>query len=314
MKWTTFLFLIFVLEAFSQSEIAFLQTTPAPAIALPKVKVQKSDTTIPLKIVRGLAFIDASVDQVPGKFLLDTGAPTLVINQKVTNEKGTIQASSFADHFTIGSVLVNEFQWSTIRRKSLQALVLDINHLNEYTHTQVAGIIGYDLLKSYEVYVDYPDVQLLLLKPGKNKLHIAAEPLATLEFELQDHLPVVTVQINGQTLRLGLDTGAGVNLLDARHQANLLASLEATIQETSVRAIDQSNNVLEKAVLESTQLGDLELGRMPYLFSDLSHLEATTLKIDGILGFPFFEKVKCSIDYPNQLLYVWAIQSDKNQN
>lgn len=307
MKWTTFLFLMFVLQAFGQSEIAFLQATPAPTTALPKMKVYASDTAIPLRIIRGLAFVDARIDQVPGKFLLDTGAPTLVINQKVTSEKGTIQASSFADHFTIGSATVNEFQWSTIRRKSLDALVLDINHLNEYTHTPVAGIIGYDLLKSYEVYVDYPNAQLLLLVPGKNKLHIAAEPLVTLEFELQDHLPVVTIQINGQTLRLGLDTGAGVNLLDARQQANLLASLEATIQETSVRAIDQSTNLRETAVLESTQLGDLELGMMPYLFSDLSHLEATTLKIDGLLGFPFFEKVKCSIDYPNRKLHIWAV-------
>jgi hypothetical protein len=158
------------------------------------------------------------------------------------------------------------------------------------------------------VYVDYPNAQVLLLTPGKNKLHIAAEPLATIEFELQDHLPVVTVQINGQTLRLGLDTGAGVNLLDARHQANLLASLEATIRETSVRAIDQSTNLRETAVLESTQLSDLNLGEMSYLFSDLSHLEAnTTLKIDGLLGFPFFEKVKCSIDYPNRKLHIWSI-------
>lgn len=310
MKWTTFLFLIFVLQAFGQSEIAFLQTTPTPTTALPKMKVYASDTAIPLRILRGLAFVDASIDQIPGKFLLDTGAPYLVINQKVTSQKTIIQASSFANHFQIGSAKVNDFQWSSIRRKSLDALVLDINHLNEYTHTPVAGIIGYDLLKSYEVYIDYPNAQVLLLTPGKNKLHIAAEPLATIEFELQDHLPVVTVQINGQTFRLGLDTGAGVNLLDARHQANLLASLEATIRETSVRAIDQSTNLRETAVLESTQLSGLNLGEMSYLFSDLSHLEATTLKIDGLLGFPFFKKVKCSIDYPNRKLHIWSIQPD----
>lgn len=306
MKWTTLLLLVSMLEVWSQNQIAFLQTVPATAT--PQVKVYAADTAIPLKIIHGLPFVKANLNGVSGNFMLDTGAPLLVVNQPNVLEHSTIAAASFSSNFNVGVLKIKNFAWANLQRKGLEALALDAQHLENFTGMPIAGLVGYDLIKAYEIYIDYPDQQLLLLPPGKNKLHVAAKPLLTLDLTLQDHLPVVMVEVNGQMLRLGLDTGAGINLIDKHLQADLSINLEAFLGEELVKSIDQSDHLRATLVIENTSLNKLQLGSMKYLFSDLTHLESTTsLKIDGLLGAPFFEKVKCSIDYPNRKLHIWSV-------
>ncbi len=306
MKWTTFLLLGFVLDLFAQHPISLLKTpvTRAPV----SKRIRSLDTVIPLEIIRGLAFVNANVEQIDGRYLLDTGAPSLVLHQTNFSKQKAIPAASFTSDFEIYSTTVKRFLWAGIERKALEVLVLNIQHLEEASKRPVAGIIGYDILKNFELFIDYSHTQLLLLKPGKNKLHIAAEPIATLEFELQDHLPVIEIQIDGQTFRFGLDTGAGVNLMDNNYKASLSESLLVSLEKEEIRTINQQSSLVEGALIKATQLQDQEIGEMKYLFADLSHLKSNTLlNIDGLLGFPFFERVKCSIDYPNKRLYIWSI-------
>lgn len=306
MKWTTFLLLGFVLEVFGQHSISYIEVPAYPTLSTKNNYVPKE--AIPIDIAHGMAFVNANLGGETGKFLLDTGAPLLVLNQKTEDSQKKIGATSVTSNFDISSIKVKEFTWAGIYHKNLDALALDMNHIEQAAKRTVKGIIGYDILKNYEVLIDYENKQLWLLQSGNNKLHIAAEPIATLEFELQDHLPVIEVQIDGQKFRFGLDTGAGVNLLDVRHRDLLSQKLAVNTNLESLRAIDQTTRLTESVIVEQTQISTLPVDKMKYLFTDLHHLKSNTaLDIDGVFGFSFFEKVKCSIDYPNRKLYIWSI-------
>jgi hypothetical protein len=303
MKWTTFLFLALLYNGFAQHTVAFLET-PADAL-LPPGSARSDALTSSLEVVHNLAFVTARLDNREGRFLLDTGAPLLVLNRPADGNQTAAAVTSINGTFEMFYTQVEHFRWQHLHYKKLAALQSDIHHLEQSTNRTIQGMIGYDLLKNYEVFVNYPDRQLLLLPPAKNKLHIAAEPLATLPFELQDHLPVITVQVDGHTLRLGLDTGAGANLLDASY-ASILET-QAAAEET-ITAMDRKSQTLERILLPATEVGAVQLPYLPYLLADLSHLRAaTTLRMDGLLGYPFFSRVKCSIDYVNRKVHIWWV-------
>ncbi|MFN7120014.1 MAG: aspartyl protease family protein [Saprospiraceae bacterium] len=307
MKWTTLLFLILLLEcSFAQSNIAFLKAPTPPSDLTAYAPLDA--ITAPLKILNGMPFVNAQLDGKSGPFLLDTGAPTLVLNAKPDNKQQDIPAASFSTSFHLSSTKVKSFGWATVQRKNLDALALDIQHLEISTQQKLLGIIGYDILKDFELFIDYPNQQVLLLQPVNNSVHKAATPLATLDIELQGHLPVIALEIGNQILRFGLDTGAGVNLMDNDCKTNLPATLFTSLGIEEIRSIDQRSTRVEGTLINKVQIADLPLNNMKYLFTELTDLEVKSdVKIDGLLGFPFFERVKCSIDYINRKLHIWAI-------
>ena len=146
----------------------------------------------------------------------------------------------------------------------------------------------------------------ILYAPEGNELHKVAKPLAAIPFVLEDHLPVITVQVNGRTLKLGLDTGAAVNLLDKTMLDELPATLLTNVQTEELVALDRSIIKVKTGNITETQVDGQKFGDMKYLFTDLSGIKANSaLQIDGLLGWPFFQKMKCSINYKKATLYIW---------
>lgn len=306
MKWTTFLYILVLECSIAQSNVAYLKAlaTPSPFT----VYTPFDAITSQLDIVNGMPYVNAQHDGKDGRFLLDTGAPMLVLNSSKITGKESIPAASFSSSFNLSATKVKKFQWASVERKHLQALVLEIDHLEKSTGSKLAGIIGYDILKDFELFIDYPNEQVLLLHPGENSLHKAAKPMATLDIELQDHLPVITVQIGTKTLRFGLDTGAGVNLIDKDCKTALPLEFFTILGVEEIRAINQTSSQVEAALVNDVHIADLPFDNMKYLLTEFSDLQSkTNLKIDGLMGFPFFERVKCSIDYPNKKLHIWSI-------
>lgn len=254
-----------------------------------------------------MIFTWASAEDQKGRFLLDTGAPKLVINRAAGAGKA-IEAAGITDSFYASELKVRNFRWANVERKSIQALALDISHMESTARHSISGIIGYEILKNFELYLNIENNQIALLNPDKSEVLRVASPLLVLPFTMLDHLPLVEVQIGDQTLRFALDTGAGANLIDLPYKDLLPPELLQTATSEIVRGLDQQLETAYGITLEDTQIASLNLPDLKYLFIDLSHLHAITgVKIDGILGFPFFSRIKCSINYPQEKLYIWEL-------
>ncbi len=307
MKGMTLLLLVLARFVLGQNSISLLQI-PVRSEEI-EVSVQHPLEKIPVEIRNGMMFVKASLNNQTGFYMLDTGAPMLVLNREHTGAN-TVAASTVTGAFSVGSTSIRKFQWAGVEHKPMEAIIVDLSHFEGSTNLEIDGLIGYEVLKSFELFIDCEQRQLALLQAEKSKLLQATSPLVIVPFKLQNHLPVVEVKIGGQTLHFGVDTGAGVNLIDQKYQHLLSEGVFSLGNQEELRGVDQKIRLVSSAFVYDTQVGDAHFAKMKYLFTDLSHLETSMgLKIDGLLGFPFFQKIKCSINYPGQHLYIWEISA-----
>ena len=297
------IFFLFIAQfATAQNFVSFLDvsTTSTKSEALDFAESK----TVSFTMLEGMMVVEATVNQQLGNFIIDTGAPTLVLNERPTAE-GQVGGRGISDHLITDEVKVSEFNWSGIFKRDIDAFKVDISHLENVSGKKIAGIIGYDILKEVELLVDYRN-QTIQLSPVTSELKKNKQPIAIIPFTMQAHLPVIKVKIGKRKLRLALDTASETNILDEGIYKKIDAQLVSDNRIGEIQGVDQQIKSVQMANIQQTDVKDLAFGNMPYLFTDLSHLKSESgLYIDGLLGYPFFKQGKMSINYKERKIYVW---------
>lgn len=296
------IFYLFISQiATAQNFVSFLDIATS-ADKTTTINPVATSTTIPFTMLEGMMVVEATVNQQKGNFIIDTGAPTLVLNQQPTVNT-QLEGRGISEGLIADEVVVQEFSWSGIRKQNVDAFKVDISHLEKISGQHLAGIIGYDILKEVELLVDYQTqtVQLSPVKATKIK-----KPLAVIPFTMQAHLPVIKVKIGKKKFRLALDTASESNILDEKIFRKLDKTLLSNHQIGEIQGVDQQIKEVQVATIHQTTIKALSFDEMTYLFTDLSHLKSdSNLYIDGLLGYPFFKQGKLSINYQEQKIYVW---------
>ncbi len=258
------------------------------------------------KVVEGMIMVRASSNNQIGNYIVDTGAPLLIINDK--SDRGfKVAARGITQSLEIREIQLQQFQWSGIKKQNISALALDISHLEVASGEKIAGIIGFKILKEYELVIDYPN-QLLELLPLKKSKRMAASPLAAIPFNMQAHLPTVKAQIGKKKMWLALDTGSEVNVLDVNMRNRISEAFIERSAKEEIQGMDKEIKVVEAVSINTTNIKKMPFNSMKYIFTDLSHLkQASNLYIDGLLGYPFLKKGKFSINYKDKKIYIWRL-------
>ena len=253
---------------------------------------------------RNLIFFEALVNGEPGTFILDTGAPTLVVN----NRGEATHGSNYEGFGSGGSVELSDhrveaFEMSGLSIQNYWAIGLDLRSMESRTGQRIDGMVGYDLLNDGELRIDYASRSFRLLPSERRPAHQGVEPRAVLRFSLVDHLPVVRLRINGKRYDFAIDTGAGSNLVDEHVAAEL--DLTATgegmnIQGLDGRSVDADLVTLALPAEFAGGRDDIHLVTM-----DLSHLGDNGQRLAGILGSAFLSQYTIGIDYRRRRIYVW---------
>lgn len=305
MKWVAFILMIFVNNLFAQNAVAFLEA-PLRAETI-EVDIHLAGfTKVPIEIVKGMILVEAEMDGQKGLFILDTGAPRMVINSKEKTGSSSVAANSFSTSFDIQSMTIKHFKWADFTAQHMEALVVDISHIEKSTNRTILGMIGHNALTNREIMVDYAREELYIYPSRKNAVHRAAVPLMTIPFTIQGHLPTVQLKICDIKMRFGLDTGAGTNLIDKKYFDALPANSYTNLHLEEIQGLDQSINKAKTATIRQTSIADKHFQDMEYLFTDLTHLKANSgIEIDGLLGYEFFQRFRFSINYQKQKIYIW---------
>ncbi|MEL7221308.1 MAG: hypothetical protein AAGJ93_08320, partial [Bacteroidota bacterium] len=223
----------------AQQGIAFLNTSES--LIESTFTIEQQDIVLPFDLDRGMIYVEAKVEDQEGQFILDTGAPSLVLNEKpeVVDNNPYLAQSCSAD-VNIGLKQIEHFSWAGGQMKELEAITLDLSHLESARSARVDGMIGYDILKSKTLLFDFEQETLALIRPRSWKKWADKPPVASIPFVLVGHLPTIEAQLNGRTIRLGLDTGAASNLL-AEEVASYFGQGRAP-QETiaEIQGLDQT--------------------------------------------------------------------------
>jgi len=200
------------------------------------------------------------------------------------------------------------FEWAGTQYWEMKAMAIDLSHLEFITDREISGIIGYSVLKNYELFMDYENNQIQLTKPKENILR-QKQPVVSIPFQLKGHLPVIEVMIGTQKLYMGLDTGASTNLISRKKRKKIKPSCMVSLGKGKLAGLSFQAQSSSAVSIRCIQIEGIDYLNMKFIFVNISHFNQGMKngKIDGLLGYPFFNSGKFSFDYLNHMLYVWEV-------
>ncbi len=258
----------------------------------------------------GLIFFDVRLNGENSRFVLDTGAPALILNSahfpgEADTSLGT--ASGVSGPLEMRSITIDSLDWHGLELQNTDVIGVDLAHLETATGSELSGLIGYETVKDFELLIDYPSRQLTLFRPDATNFHKDVRPQAVIPFTLEAHIPVLDVEIGGQPFRLGIDTGAAVNLLDPTSFSQLEATTDYDAKgEDVLHGADKNVNTVQLFNVKTARVAGSDFGAMLTTVSDISHLnQGYGLEVDGLLGYPFLSQRRMSINFKDQNIYLW---------
>ena len=272
-----------------------------------EVEETNNDNAISFNLVGGLIIVDAQTDGTTKHCILDTGAPTLVLNQKIkSNYRNSSYAVGLAGVASARDVDIDYFRMGTITNSKLDAFATDISHLERIKNTKIDGLIGYEVLKNSHILLDYPNRQLQILSPGERHTVKDKKEVLAIPFKKRGHMPVIEIEIGNKKLRMGIDTGSEANLLDLRYKRKFRKLFSENLNKRYVRGVDQSTLISYSAKIDGASVQGMAMQEMEYLFMDMTFLNSGFgRRMDGILGYPFLKSNLVSIDFGKQVVYLY---------
>lgn len=259
-------------------------------------------------------FVEAVLDGKPGNFILDTGAPKLFLNSAYYDG---IKIPWLRDEVIdvngktceVRHYIVKELHLSGYPLKDTYAMITDLRGLEESKGIPIAGILGYPSFKNMEILFDF-DKNRLLLFPLNRKGRRAVSttdytPVDSLEMKMSSHFPCVIANLSDKKLRLGLDTGAEVNIFDLEvFEGESLPAKNGS--PLVVKGMKNEKRVCMQGKVSGLKIGHWEIEPTNVVLTDLSSLnEQLRTNLDGMLGTPFFMRGKMAINYKQKKLYLW---------
>ncbi len=166
------------------------------------------------------------------------------------------------------------------------------------------GLIGFDLIKDYDLIFDYKEQVLTLLKPdvfeNYRKEKLKGDVLQKVPFKLEGHIPVIKAKTGDKTLAFGIDSGAESNVISDHLFTSLTKEIEQLETDTLYGA-DNHPKQVKKGEIKSTEIGDKVFNDLSTVFSNISHLnEGYGLNIDGIIGYEVLSKQKTLMSFERE--------------
>lgn len=292
----------------AQHDISFLNI-PARPLRTEAGRSDYQQLTHHFELQKGMVVVEGKLNGQAGRYILDTGAPCLVVNAQPDSESQQSQTTGhgLSESVPLTAGQARLFEFAGRSRRQLSLLALDVEHLKQPEGPAVAGLIGAELFSDAELYLDYEEQQFALLPARKNILHQLQTARIQLDIEFEGHLPVVLMTVGGKVLRFGIDSGAGSNLIDKAALAHLPAEAAELLQVETVRGLDKVQQSADRFRIGHIAFAAGEPAMdMTFLQVDLSSLRAQTgYEIDGLLGYDFLSQFRLSINYPARKLYIW---------
>ncbi|MFN4313415.1 MAG: aspartyl protease family protein [Chitinophagaceae bacterium] len=285
----------------------------------PVVSSDSADIVLPFSRAGNLILLKASIDSVEGSFVLDTGAPHLVLNltyfrdlpdarpdpgEETGGITGAVAAARPTD--------IRQLRLGPIRYNSIRADRANLGHIENSRAVKILGLLGVQLFKRFELIIDYENSLIYLhLISRKESSTYQSEQLKNPDsyrifpMQLFENKMLTTAHIAGKKLSFVIDTGAESNVLDSRLPDRIFE--QVTITRRIV--LTGSGNTKVEALyghLRNMKLGELEIARLPVLVTNLEKLCFSYDRcIDGMLGYEFLSMQKIGFNFVKNKMYIW---------
>lgn len=284
-------------------------------ITLSNVEILNENTTrIPFKLVGHLIVVEGKLLNKSGNFIIDTGAEKLILNKVHFSTKNSEESKEEVAGI-VGTVenpyskRIEEFQLKDLFVENVHSDVINLSHIEKSKNFKLLGIIGYNILKNYEIFIDLHLNQITLSKVDKqgNKLDrrkFLETIVDSLDFKLRKHTIVLSSTVNDKKLKLGLDSGAEFNQLNKNVSKKVLTSFHSFRRMFVMGASDRKVEVLVGKFNDVILANGMQLMPMNTVLINFTHMqEAYGVYLDGVLGYEFLRQKRTIINYQKRKLY-----------
>lgn len=311
-----------LLPAFSPVSVSIFTDTSAQyqaPFALNGDPIVTSDTpscVIPFSRAGNLIVIRAKVDTTEGNFILDTGAPKLILNmtyfRKYLTEGTNIESGGITGSVAAASTTIPGFSFGPIRYYRVETDLANLGHIESSKGIKILGLMGMQLFKKFEMIIDYEKSVIHLHLIGKkeaatykNAMLNDSAAYHTLRIKIWEDKLLTFGEMAGKKLTFIIDTGAESNVLDSRLSEKIFQHVNITGR---VLLAGTGNKKVEALYgdMKNMKLGNLQIASVPVLVTNLEKMcYAFDQCLDGMLGFDFLSLHKIGFNFVTGKMYIW---------
>ena len=252
--------------------------------------------------------------------MLDTGAKGLVVNSKYFegNASEAGKAYGLGGHISsVGKLKNVVLEMEEVLFEKIKADVIDLGAIEEKKKVRLLGLLGYEVLKDFELMMNYKDAYLTFSAIDAKGNIIDPMPHTLLKvdsmaIDIGNFIPVLDVSIKGVNKKMGLDTGAEVNLLHINGNEDIMSEFSVLKTMKITGADGRTKDAIAGRLYRLRVFDKYTCAAMATMLSNLENFHAIyESKIDGIIGFEFLAPWITSINYKKKMFYLHSFKTER---
>jgi hypothetical protein len=284
----------------------------------PDLSNDTNTMAIPFSMAGNLIIVKAVADTMEGNFILDTGAPYLVLNltyfrdysQRVIDQAE--QTSMTGSSPTVAKTRVRTFTFGPLVFSPLDADLANLGHIENSKGVKILGLLGMELFRQCEMIIDYEKNLIYLHKISRKEAATYTHEMLkdtsayrTFPIEITDNRIMVNTVMAGKKLKFIIDCAAERNVLSSKLPEKVFDHVVIT-GRVMLAGVDERKVEALYGDLKNMKMGSYDMGTLPML---ITNLENTCFSyagcIDGILGFDFLSLHRIGFNFVKRKMYIW---------
>ena len=270
-----------------------------------------SNIRVPLQLEGKLIIIQVTVDGQVGNYILDTGISDLLLNSRYfegyqTKERYLkLDGQGATMELNRPMVKIGDQSWGRINAK-----IIPMVKIERSTSIRIHGLLGTDIFRKFTLMIDYQKLELRLYpldRKGENGTFAQESlPNEILPFKYKGGTPLIYLRLGDIELKLTLDTGAEVNLLDDSY-LDQLGPLIRQPRQHRFYSLGREAREATFARLSGVRTTVQEVAEMNTAFTKLDQYNQHVVgpQADGILGYEFLQQFRVAINFKKREVYLW---------
>lgn len=305
------LILMSLINSFSfiiaQDHYTINSLVPTETISKVEIETRTNHTIVPFELLGGLIIVETQINGQPSSCIFDTGAPSIVINKDIellTTSDDEIRGVTGT--MKMRSSIVKDFGMGKLKRQNIDALEVDISHLEKLKQREIEGIVGINVYSQEEVLINYEKSEIEFLpRKHKNKLD-GKELITSMPFSMENQLPIIKIRIGKRTYYFGVDTGAELNIIDEHCFIKIKSKHVKVDGERLLTSVDEVEQAFPAILVDQVKIKKQSFAGQEFVIMDLKTFNQNLdIQLDGILGYPFLKDQLVSFDFRRSRLNFW---------
>ena len=273
---------------------------------------------IPFNRVDNLIVLKARVDTTEGNFILDTGAPHLVLNltyfrdYPITTRHDEEQTSIGGRGTASNKTTVGELVFGAMTFHKLDADLTNLGNIENAKRLKVLGLLGLDLFRQCELIIDFEKSLIYLHRIGKKETSVYRHEMLndtslyrTFPIDVSNGRMTTSTEVAGKKLKLVIDCAAESNILDSRLPDKILETITITRRVKLTGPGDKKVDALYGS-LGSMRMGSQQIDNLPIVIINLEYTcFSDDICVNGVLGFAFLSQHKIGFNFATRKMYIW---------